>query len=128
MLNEFHKKMLDYTAIKAFNHNSNGKQKIFAVALDKRKRIIAEAGNSYIKSHPLQGHYANNVNAPKKIFLHAEILLLAKLAKVKQECKTIYIARVNNSGEVRLARPCEICFPAIEEATIEEIYWTNHGY
>ncbi len=123
-MNPFQTKMLHYAAIKAFNHISNGKHNVYAVAVDNRRRIIAEAGNSYDKSHPLQAHYASKVNQSKKIYPHAEILLLAMLYKLNKKCKAIFIARVDKSGKNKLAKPCTICFPALLTAGISEIHWT----
>ncbi len=126
-MNPFHTKMLHYAAVKAFNHNSNGKHNVYAVAIDNRRRIIAEAGNSYDKSHPLQAHYASKVNQSKKIYPHAEILLLAMLYKLNKKAKAIFIARVDKNGNDMLAKPCSICYPALLTSGIDEIYWTENS-
>ncbi|MFA5623126.1 MAG: hypothetical protein WC981_02760 [Candidatus Dojkabacteria bacterium] len=117
-------KYLDYTANKARIHHSGGKQRIWAVALDNKNRIIAESGNHYLKTHPLQARYANMTNEDKKINLHAEIGIVAILLRLNKTCHSLYIARVSPNNDVLLAKPCKICQEALNIAGIKNIHWT----
>lgn len=97
----------------AKTHNSNGKQRIYAIITDKRGRIISQAGNDYIKTHPDQRELAESVGLDECIYLHAEIAALIKLKRNVPKNSKIYIARVGSNGESLLAAPCPICQHAL---------------
>lgn len=99
-----------------------GQRRIYSVVVDKKDRILSEGSNSYTKTHPLQAKFAEEVDLPQKIFLHAEISALVKIRS--GEPYKIYIARVDSKGEPMLAAPCPICALAIKEAKIESIEHT----
>ena len=117
--------MLYYALQKASQHNSGGRQRLYAVATDHKGNVIAEAGNSYVTSHPLQYKYAVRAGRPEACFLHAEIHLLAKLAKSRKVCNTVFIARAKRDGSEGLAKPCPICAMALEAAGIVNIVYTG---
>lgn len=115
--------MLDYAIIKAKSlPYIQGERRLYSVIVDKRGRILSEGSNSYIKSHPLQAHYAERVDLEEKIFLHAEISALVRLRQ--GDPYKIFIARVDSKGNPMLAAPCEICQLAIREAGIEVVEHT----
>ena len=116
--------MLDKTTGLAKKHISNGKQRIYAVITDKRGKILAHAGNDYIKSHPTQGKLAKSVDLEECIYLHAEIAALIKIKKPIPKHSKIYISRVGFDGKAILAAPCPICQHALMLAGISEIYHT----
>lgn len=85
------------------------------------------------KTHPVQKFYNrfredSNELLPK---LHAEINCINQLkglninfSKVK-----LYIYRIGNDREFRIARPCPSCMAAIKDLGIRDIYYTtNDGY
>ena len=92
------------------------------IITDKKGRILSVGKNNYKKSHPTQAYYAEKVGNRDQIFLHAEI---ASLIKCRGKPYAIYIARVSRGGEPRLAKPCLICWQAIKDAGIKEIYYTK---
>lgn len=99
-----------------------GKKRVYAVVVDKKGNIIAEGQNSYTKTHPLQAMYAERVDLPDKVFLHAEV---SALAKVKRQAPyKIYIARVDYGGNPMIASPCPICCEAIKQAGIKLVEYT----
>lgn len=101
----------------------NGKRYNFvAIITDSKNRILSIGINSYNKTHPMQQKYADKDNQHDKIYLHAEIDALVKCKKVPF---AIYVARVNKSGQVRMAKPCSICERAILESGIKEIRYTK---
>ena len=108
----------------ASKHDSLGKQRIYALITDKRGRIIAHAGNSYVKSHPTQSKLAKDVELDECIYLHAEIACLIKVKQKLPKHSQIYIARVGSNGEPILAAPCPICQHALALAGISRIYHT----
>lgn len=54
---------------------------------------------------------------------HSEISALRQVDNPKGAI--IYNARVNRQGETRLAKPCDACQEAIEEAGVKRVVWTN---
>lgn len=119
--------MLSYALSKASQHNSGGRYSVYAVAVDKRGRIVAEAGNNYWKSSTLQAKYAKKVGRDKAIFLHAEMALIAKMLRLNVDVKgvTVYVARANKQGKPLKAQPCPICEIGLAEAGITNIIWTE---
>ena len=119
---------MDYAIVKAFHHKSQGRQKIWAVATDNKNNIIAEAGNHYKETHPLQQHYALLCGCAYRNTLHAEINLFVKLKRLRKSCDKIFIARSDYLQRPMLAKPCEICGTAIREHMLQhhvkKVYWT----
>lgn len=122
------KNPLDY-AIQKAKEIQNGKtdsgktmQRVYALCLDKKNRLISEAGNSYIKTHPFQYECACSVGREKADKLHAEIAAIVK-AKRKEIYK-IVIARVGETGRPLPAHPCNICMEAIGLANIKSIEYS----
>lgn len=95
------------------------------------KNEIIATGRNTIKTHPLQSHYANLVNRPHAILLHAEMSCLIKLVDTKHDLSNakIYIFRQSKSGLLSIAKPCSICSRALRDFGIKQIYYTtNRGY
>ncbi len=92
-----------------------------ATIYDKKNKIVAEAENSFTKTHPLQLKYAMACGMPFKAFLHAEILAIIR---AKGKGHKIVVERFNKAGEPVLAKPCPICMMAIQEAGISRIEYT----
>lgn len=93
-----------------------GKHKVAAACLSKKGRILSLGTNSYVKTHPRQAELCNLVGLAKKHFLHAEIAAIVKAREVPYK---IVVIRVNNKGELRMAKPCLICQEAIKQAGIK---------
>ena len=117
--------MLSYTLYKAIKHVSGGRHSVYAVAVDKRGRILAEAGNSYVCTHTLQHRYAKACGKFGKDFLHAEIAVITSLARQRKVCHTLYVARAHADGSPANAMPCCICAMALQIAGITNIVWTE---
>jgi deoxycytidylate deaminase len=58
------------------------------------------------------------------VSVHAEIDALSRVGNPVGA--TIYIARINKSGEARLSKPCNRCAEAIKEAGITKVVYTTH--
>lgn len=102
--------MLEHALQKAAQHDSGGKQRIYAVCVDKRGNILASAGNTYTKSHPAQAIYANRSGMSDKCFLHAELLCMLRVAKQKKKPYKLYVARAGRgSNKALCAAPCAVC-------------------
>jgi len=112
-------KVIDYAK------SSPAKSRHAAICLDSKGQIISYATNSR-KTHPLQAEYARRTGAPHKVSLHAEI---AALIRARQDIETVIVARINKRGELRNSKPCPICSLALQEAQVEEVWFsTNKGF
>lgn len=120
------KNPLDYANEKArqlpIEKTASGKtmQRVYAVCLDKKGRVLSEASNNYLKSHPFQHECAVKVGKEKATTLHAEIAAIVKCRRDKKIHK-IVIARVGLSGDTLPSHPCVICMGAIKMAGIKSI-------
>ena len=102
---------------------SEGKFKHAALCLDSRGYIVSIAANAY-KTHPEQARFARLAGKPKKINLHAE---MSALIKAREDVSTIIVCRINNRGELRYSKPCPICTLAIEQSSIEDVWYSDEG-
>ena len=114
------KKLLSL-AIDIARQNNKKRYNFVSIIADKRDRILSIGANSYSKTHPLQLKYALMVGQDERIFLHSEI---DAIVKCKRPASKIYIARVNNTGKIKSAKPCPICEKAIKLTGISEVYYT----
>lgn len=109
--------MLQRCIEQARAHDSKGRVAIYAIALDKRGRIIGEGGNLYTKTSTVQARVARRAGFPHKQFLHAECVAITR-ARGKTIHKII-VARLDRNGNVGYAKPCEVCAMLIKE--VEEL-------
>lgn len=115
-------KMLN-RCIKLASKLENKKQRIYAIIVDKKGRILASGTNSYTKSHPLQAYYCELATKEQnKIFVHAELQALVHLKG--QQADKIFVARVSKNGTPLPSSPCPICRLAIRDAGIHEVITT----
>lgn len=56
--------------------------------------------------------------------IHAEI---DAMSRCDPRGASVYIARLNNSNNVRYSRPCESCYDALRAAKVKKIVWTEDG-
>lgn len=105
---------------------SKQRQELIATIYNKRGRAISRGINSYQKSHPLQYRFACAAGRPDAIFLHAEIHALTRL-KDWSHAHRIVIERYSKNGTPLLAKPCEICEVALQEAGIHHIEYTEYA-
>ena len=99
------------------------KYQITAIIYDKRGNVLSLGKNSYVKTHPLQAHYATVAGEPHKVFLHAEIDAIIKCPDLGRAHKLV-IFRYREDGSPALARPCKICQQAIAKTPIKIIEHT----
>lgn len=79
--------------------------------------------NSYVKTHPLQAKFAQEVGLDDKVFLHAEVDALVRLKDWSRAHK-IVVTRINRHGKPLLAKPCKVCQHAIKLAGIRHVEHT----
>lgn len=101
----------------------NARQQITAVIFDKRGRVLSIGQNSYVKTHPLQAHYASKVGLDQKIYLHAEIHAITRCPDLSRAHR-ILITRYGRNGKPALAKPCPVCQTAIEATPIKIVEHT----
>lgn len=105
-----------------------GKQRVYALCLDKRGRIVSEGANSYVKTHPIQKRYGARLGNPRKEYLHAEMCALIRAYRNGEDAgasnvRTIVVGRVGGTGKELPSKPCAVCQLALEEAGIEKIIY-----
>ena len=112
--------MLDYAIEKAKQlPKERGKQRVYAVVVDRKGRIVSESPNSYEKSHPKQKHYAVKAGcSEQKMFLHAE---MRAIIQAKGKGHKLYVARVGYADVSLPAFPCPICQLAIKDSGIKSV-------
>lgn len=101
------------------------KYDITAIIKDKHGHIISRANNSYVKTHPIQAHYAERVGREQKIYLHAEVLAIIRAGEKIEKAHTIEIYRFDRLGKTKLAKPCPICMELIKTTPIKRIVYTQ---
>lgn len=102
--------------------NSTYKQKLGAV-IAKGRRPISK-GCNHFRSHRF------SLMFPYNHVCHAEVaaVLRAGYPRRRLTGTSIYIARINNTGETRLAKPCEHCQEVLKLVGIQKaVYTTNEG-
>jgi tRNA(Arg) A34 adenosine deaminase TadA len=110
-------------AIKIAKKTNTKQYNFVSIITNKKGKIISIGINSYNKTHPLQAKYADLTNQPEKIYLHSEIDALTRLS-LDSIPHSIYIARVDKSGNIHPAKPCIICKLALRTSGIFKIYTT----
>jgi len=104
-----------------------GKQRLSAICVDSKGRVLSRAVNNYKRSHPLFKHFAESVGeSPERIFLHAECSALLK-ARTKV-VETIYVARVLKDNSIALAKPCKICTAALKAFGVKNVVYTINPF
>jgi len=101
----------------------NDRRYTTAKIYDKRGRLLAQATNSYTKTHPLQVKLSKKYGNGEQIYLHAEIAALVKL-KDWSKAYRIDIERYGKHGQPLIAKPCPICNKAIEKSSIKVVNYT----
>lgn len=102
--------------------SSNAKPNVVAFALDKKGRLLSTGFNSYVKTHPYQKRCARKAGDQFKQYLHAEI---SAIIKAKQQVHSLVVIRISKAGDFMLAKPCPICYLAIGEAGIKNVYYSR---
>jgi deoxycytidylate deaminase len=100
---------------------SDYKVKLGAVIFDKKK-IISIGYNSlrnYRKLHPKYQAWKGSI--------HAEIDAILKSRKDLKGC-TMIVIRINNSDELRMAKPCKKCMKYIRDVGIKKIIYSISNY
>lgn len=97
---------------------STYKYKIGAVVF-KGQRIIGSGYNG-VRSNSIHPKYKTHINS-----LHAEQMALLNLDWDRLRGYSIFVARINNKGLFRLAKPCEMCQKLLLYVGIKKIYYTT---
>lgn len=100
-------------AIIAERYGIHKRYKVGAI-LVKSGKAISHGANSY-KTHPKMGIKT----------LHAEIQALIGVQYKDLRGSTVFVARLNKSGQLGMARPCSTCHHILKEYGIRDVYYTN---
>ena len=98
-------------------------QRLAAICLDRKGRVLGRGVNSYTRTHPLQKHFAVAVGMSEKLgALHAE--LSAVLRSRDKEIHTIFVARVLKDDTISLAKPCKACSQMLKSFGVQKAVYT----
>ena len=89
----------------------------YAVIVDKRNRIISEAGNSYQKTHPLMSKTSKKLGLLKE-YCHAEQLCLVR---ARGKGIKMYVCRIDSRGNACYSAPCPVCATLIAESNLKAV-------
>ena len=82
-------------------------------------RVIATGVNKE-RNHPL---IVSSEHIKTHCSVHAEVDALKKAGDVRGA--TMYVARVNKTGQERNSRPCKYCYANIKKSGIKKIVYTQ---
>lgn len=98
---------------------SSSEKKRHGAVVARGGRVLGIGFNKF-RNHP-------SIIEPDKIkehcSIHAEVDALSKVSDPRRA--TIYVARVSNSGDDRLSKPCSYCHRFIVESGIKKIVYTE---
>lgn len=100
-----------------------GRHVVTAKVYDKRGTLIAEARNSYTKTHPLMVHFGKQANVSNRPFLHAEVAALLRCGT--RTPYRLHVERYRKDGRPALAKPCPICERAIAAWGVQRVTYTT---
>jgi len=86
----------------------------------KGKRIVSSAHNA-IRTSKVPNKFKHYIES-----LHAEAHCIIK-ARKNLKGYSILVIRLNNRGNLVLAKPCEFCSEFIEYVGIKNVYYSNKG-
>ena len=58
---------------------------------------------------------------------HAEIGAILGIPRTKTEGATVYVVRVNRSGQYRMSKPCPMCEEVLRFVGIKKVVYTENG-
>lgn len=105
------------------NGFDKNKPQITAVITDKRKKILSIGRNSYVKTHRWMAELAAKAGYPDRIYLHAEVDAIIRCRDLSK-AHAIKTFRYNAAGLPVNAKPCAICWSAIEQTPIKIVEYT----
>ncbi len=101
---------------------------ITASCFDKRGRVLASATNSYKDSSAFMRYWAVKTGYPYKVYNHAECRAIELSLKTGKVIDKILIMRYDSKGNLKNAKPCEICMACITDLKIKHVlYSTEDG-
>ena len=106
-----------------YNTYMSKKYQVTAIIYDKRGQVLSLGKNSYVKTHPLQAHHAQQAGEPHKVYLHAEIDAIIKCKDINKAHKLV-VFRFREDGSPALASPCKVCKQALKHTPIKVIEHT----
>lgn len=108
--------LLDYCLHRAKDLPEDYRQRLYCCITDKRGKILAEAGNSFVKTSPWQYNVARQVGHPDRQYLHAEVAALLRLqrSRIGGEPYKLTVARLLRNGQAGNAKPCAVCERAVK--------------
>lgn len=108
-------RMLRY-AVKYAAISTNTRAQVGAV-LFKGNKLISGAWNDTRKTHPASPYRFKAI--------HAEFGALLANYKIDVVGSTMFVARIDQSGKLKIAKPCSLCEELVLAAGVRKIYYTD---
>lgn len=115
------------TEIKIVRENtmSSSKHQLTAIIYDRRGRVLSIGKNSYTKTHTMMIFYGKKVGITNRPYLHAEMDAIIKCKNLEKAYK-MSVFRYGNDGRPLMAKPCPICWSAIQSIpSLKIVEWTT---
>lgn len=113
-------KLIELTRDEALERVSD-RQFIHASVILRRSKILAVGFNER-RTHPLAKKYGYRDD-----FVHAELDAMIQIPRNQRHNLDLVNFRFNNQGELRMAKPCEKCFPWVVEVFRNVFYSDRDG-
>ncbi len=117
--NDIEEKILRRASVSASNSNCKRYKLGTIIVNRKSNEIISEGYN----------HYSKTIK--NAVTCHSEIDAIQKIRKYPKNKRNeldLYVVRINDSNEVRYAKPCIDCTCAIQSFGIKRIYYSYSDY
>lgn len=104
-------------------HIPNSRFKHFTYIVDGNK-ILSIGYNNAWKTHTIANKYKHRFNC-----IHSEVSALIRFQYPEEylsRCKIINV-RINKSGDICMAKPCNHCLPILTNVGFKEIWFTNNS-
>lgn len=118
---------MNHTNLKQCKKNtmSSSKHQLTAIIYDRRGRVLSIGKNSYTKTHTQMLIHGRKVGITNRPYLHAEMDAIIKCRSLNKAYK-MSVFRYGNDGRPLLAKPCPICWSAIQSIpSIKIVEWTT---
>lgn len=113
------KKLIEMTREETLKRTSDRRFMHCSVVM--RRSKILSIGFNERKTHPLAKEYGY-----RDANLHAELAAMIQIPRNRRHNLDLINFRFNPRGELRMARPCEICFPWVVEV-FNNVYYSDPG-
>ncbi len=85
----------------------------------KRGRVVSFGWNDMTRTHPKSKTYGN--------LIHSELHALIGLSRKETKGSDVYVYRETRNGVLAQSRPCPVCYAALRQAGIRNVFFTDNA-